>query len=352
MNVNSRAGLVLALSSAALFGVAAPLSKRLLAETPPVLLAALLYLGAGLGVTLYRLLARRTAEAPLRREDAPLLAGIILCGGVAGPVLMLFGLTRVSGLVGSLLLNLEAPFTIGLAVLLLREHLGRREVGSVAAMLGGAALLGFRPGELRADALGVLCIALACLAWAVDNTLTARLALKDPVALTRLKTLGAGAANLVIALAMGAGLPPLPALGQALTLGALAYGLSIVLAVHAVRRIGAARQAALFAFAPFAGAALAVALLGDRPGGPDLAAAVLLGAGALGLAGARHSHPHRHEGTRHEHLHVHDEHHQHPHPPGVPPAEPHSHAHQHAPLAHDHPHLPDAHHRHTHGDEG
>src|SRR3954464_11012015 len=132
-------GSALGLASALLFGFGAPLSKLLLPQAPPLLLAALLYLGAGAAFLVVR---RGRAEAPLTRADAPVLAASVITGGALGPVLLLWGLTRVSGLAGSLLLNLEAPFTMGLAVLLFGEHLSRRELLAAAVVVAGGALLG------------------------------------------------------------------------------------------------------------------------------------------------------------------------------------------------------------------
>ncbi len=111
----------------------------------------------------------------------PLLAGIILCGGILGPVLMLVGLGRLSGMAASLLLNLEGPFTILLALFVFGEHLGRSAALAAGLVLTGAMVLGIQAGEVRGDVLGVLSLAGACLAWAVDNNLTQRLSLKDPV---------------------------------------------------------------------------------------------------------------------------------------------------------------------------
>src|SRR5438094_860951 len=130
------AGIWSALAAAVLFGLSAPVSKLLLPATGPLLLAALLYLGAGLGLAAATLVAAREAphaaqrEARLRGVDFLLLFFVIATGGVAAPVFMLFGLARVSAVVGSLLLNLETPLTILLAVMLFREHLGRRAAAS------------------------------------------------------------------------------------------------------------------------------------------------------------------------------------------------------------------------------
>lgn len=349
MNLSERMrGAACGLGAAALFGVSAPLAKKLLPATGPLMLAALLYLGAGAGLVLAALLKSRgqPEEARLRRTDVPALLGIIVAGGVVGPILMLYGLARVSGVAGALLLNLEAPFTILVAVSLFREHLGRRGVAAAVLIVAGAAVLGYRPGELHADWRGVLCIAGACLSWALDNNLTQRLSLRDPLVVVRIKALGAGACTLAIAVLFGERLPATSAVAPALVVGALSYGLSIVLDMYALRLLGAAREAALFATAPFLGAAAAVPLLGESLRVPDLSAMVLMALGVALLVTERHSHVHTHEELEHDHLHVHDEHHQHEH--DGPFTEPHSHMHRHATLTHDHPHVPDVHHRHRH----
>ncbi|HYO59504.1 DMT family transporter [Archangium sp.] len=346
-------GAVMGLGAAALFGLSAPLSKLLLPASGPLVLASLLYLGGGLGLSLVGLLVRREKwrghEARLREGDALPLAGVILCGGVLGPVLMLVGLGRLSGVTASLLLNLEGPFTILLAVLVFGEHLGRLAALAAGLILAGAAVLGLQTGELRGDVLGVLALAGACLAWAVDNNLTQRLSLKDPVALVRVKGLGAGTCTLVLALAAGQRFPAPAQLAAALALGSVSYGLSIVLDTYALRYLGAAREAALFATAPFIGALAALPLLGERLRWMDLLAGGLMVSGVVLLLRERHSHVHTHEVMEHEHLHVHDEHHQHAHE--GPLTEPHSHPHRHAPLTHEHPHVSDLHHRHEHDGE-
>lgn len=345
---HDRRGALFGLLAAALFGLSAPLAKRLLGEMTPQILAGLLYLGAGLGLSGWRAIRPASSEAPISRADAPTLMVVALAGGVLGPLLMLVGLNRVSAVAGSLLLNLEGPFTMAIAVLVFREHLGRYGLAAVACILLGAALLRFQPGTFAADTSGILCLAGACLAWGVDNNLTQRLSLKDPFAIVRFKSLSAGAVNLTLGLVLGGRLPQLEIVLLALLLGLFSYGASVVLDAYALRMVGAAREAAYFATAPFVGVLAAVAMLGEPLRPFDVAAMLLMGVGVAALLRERHSHQHEHEALRHAHLHEHDEHHQHAHAPGDPPGEPHSHAHRHAPLLHDHPHVPDAHHRHRH----
>jgi drug/metabolite transporter (DMT)-like permease len=250
---------------------------------------------------------------------------------------------------GSLLLNLEGPFTILLALCVFGEHLGRSAALAAGLVLTGATVLGFQAGEVRGDVLGVLALAGACLAWAVDNNLTQRLSLKDPVSLVRVKGLGAGTCTLLLALLTGQRFPALPVLTAALVLGCASYGVSIVLDTYALRHLGAAREAAYFATAPFIGALAALPLLHERLGWMEPLAGGLMVAGVVLLLRERHAHVHTHGAMEHEHLHVHDAHHQHAHE--GPITEPHSHPHRHEPLTHEHPHVSDLHHRHEHGEE-
>lgn len=229
-------------------------------------------------------------------------------------------------------------------MLLFREHLGRYGVASAVCIVAGAGVLRFQAGDGRTDALGMACIALACMAWAVDNNLTQRLSLRDPFAIVRIKALAAGSFNLALGLALGGKLPSLGFASAGLLLGLLSYGASVVLDAYALRLVGAAREAAYFATAPFVGALVAVVLLGERLGALDLATMALMVLGVAALLRERHSHRHAHEGLMHAHLHVHDEHHRHEHSVSDPPGEPHSHEHRHVHVVHDHPHVPDAHH--------
>ena len=214
------------------------------------------------------------------------------------------------------------------------------------AVVVGALLLSLPAGPVRLPVGAALCVAGACLAWGLDNNLTRALSLRDPVALVRTKTLGAGVCSLALSFLVGQSLPGWRTTLFALALGAASYGTSILLDAYALRMLGAAREAAYFATAPFLGALGAVLFLQEKLAPATLVAGGLMGLGVWLLLSERHGHSHSHEAVEHEHRHVHDVHHQHAHRGEV--EVPHSHPHQHAPLAHDHPHVPDAHHHHRH----
>jgi len=346
-------GAPLAIAAAALFGASTPLAKALLGGgVSPWLLAGLLYLGSGAGLAAIhvgrRALRRPSAEAPLAGRDWAWMALVALAGGVAGPLLLMLGLARTPASTAALLLNLEGLATMAIAWLAFRENVDRRLLVGAAAILAGAVALSWQGSAAGGLGLGGGFIALACLAWGVDNNLTRKLSGSDPVQIAMLKGLAAGAVNLGLALAIGARLPAPPLIAAAAAVGFLGYGVSLVLFVLALRHLGAARTGAYFSTAPFIGAALSLAMFAEpftiRLG----LAAVLMGVGVWLHLSERHEHEHLHEALDHEHRHVHDDHHQHHHGPGDPPGEPHTHRHQHAPLIHKHPHYPDLHHRHGH----
>jgi drug/metabolite transporter (DMT)-like permease len=338
----------LALTAAALFGASTPVAKLLLDDVSSVLLASLLYLGSGLGLSLVKLVTRRAGgarEAALRRRDWPWLAVAVAAGGVVAPVLLMEGLARSGAASTALLLNLEAVFTALLAWSVFGEHVGVRIAAGMLAIVAGGAVLAAE-GWSAADLTGPLCVAGACLGWAVDNNATRAVSGSDPLAIALVKGWIAGAVNLALAIGLGAGMPRGGALAGALALGAIAYGASLVLFVVALRRIGSARTGAYFSIAPFFGAAVAVAAFGEPVTPRLVAAGALMALGVYLHLTERHEHDHAHEAVGHEHRHVHDEHHRHAHDGASATTEPHSHWHVHEEGRHGHPHFPDLHHRH------
>jgi drug/metabolite transporter (DMT)-like permease len=345
-------GIGLALTAALLFGASAPAAKGLLPGTAPQLLAGLLYLGSGGGLCVYWLARRRrrhAADAPLRRGDLPWLAGAIVAGGVLAPLLLMAGLARTPASAASLLLNLEGVFTAGLAWLLFREHVHPRIAIGMLAIVAGGILLSWGGRVSWGGLWGPLAVAGSCLAWGLDNNLTQRVSASDPVQITMLKGLVAGATNTGLALLLGARWREPAVVLAALVVGLLGYGVSLVLYVRALRELGTARTGAYFSLAPFIGAAIAIVGWREPVTGPFVLAALLMGLGLWLHITERHEHAHSHEPLEHAHSHRHDAHHQHAHGPDDPPGEPHTHPHRHQPMTHVHPHYPDIHHRHPHG---
>jgi len=351
-HAQSRVGYAVGFTAAILFGASSPLAKRLVDDTDPQMLAGLLYLGAFLAVAIGARRPGRVTEARIVRSDLGALSGLVATGGVAAPILLMFGLRRLDAVPTSLLLNLEGPFTVLIGLLLFREHLGRRAFAAVVLVFGGATVLTVTPGSIdRVDLLGVVLIVAACACWGIDNNLTQRLTVRDPFAIVVVKTSTAATINVVVAFARGTDMPGGRLAAAALMIGAVSYGISILLDAYALRLLGAAREAVIFATAPIGGVAIAIVVLGETLRAQDAIGATIMAVGTVALLRVRHDHRHTHEPISHEHRHLHDEHHEHTHPPGADSMEPHSHPHVHEQLVHQHAHVSDLHHRHDHSEE-
>ena len=340
-------GVIAAFGAAILFGAGTPAAKLLLGPVSPWLLAGLLYLGSGLGLFGLRFL-RRTEPVKLTRNELGWLIGAIVSGGIAGPTLLMWGLANMSASGASLLLNAEGVFTALLAWFVFRENFDRRIALGMALIVAGTVVLSW-PGKAGFGvALPELAVLGACLAWAIDNNLTRKVSLTDATFVAMVKGLTAGAVNTGLALLAGGTLPGMKILMAVGVIGFLGYGVSLVLFVVALRHLGTARTGAYFSTAPFAGALIAIPLLGEPVTVQLTLAGVLMGAGVWLHLTERHNHRHTHAPLDHEHSHEHDAHHQHPHTEGQSADAPHQHPHVHEPSTHTHPHFPDTHHRHRH----
>lgn len=341
-----QAGVPAALGAALLFGAGTPLAKLLLNTVSPWLLAGLLYLGSGVGLSLYRYFSK-APTVKLPRPEMPWFVGAIVAGGIVGPVLLMLGLTGMPASGASLLLNAEGVFTALLAWFVFKENFDRRIALGMVAIVAGAVVLSW-PGEAHfTGTWPVLAVLGACFAWGLDNNLTRKVSLSDATWIASVKGLAAGSVNLALAFMTGASIPPLPNLAGALVVGFFAYGVSLALFVVSLRHLGTARTGAYFSVAPFMGAMLALAL------GDTLTVTLVIAGGLMALGmwlhlTERHEHLHRHEVLEHNHEHIHDVHHQHEHDGYVAPGTKHSHPHRHVPLTHFHAHFPDAHHQHRH----
>lgn len=350
-----------ALGAAILFGASTPFAKQLVgdgfAASSPFLLAGLLYLGSGIGLTLIRLVRDRGWKSvDLPSHEWPWLLGAIAFGGVLGPLLLMVGLSHTTAATASLFLNLESVLTAVLAWVVFRENAGRRIVLGMTLIVAGGAVLAWPAGDVAGAAKvsasawgwGPLALAGACLAWAIDNNLTRKVSASDALFIAGSKGLVAGCVNTGLGFALGASMPTATLLSSAMLIGFLGYGLSLVLFVLALRGLGTARTGAYFSTAPFVGAGLAVAAFGEPTGLHFWLASTLMAAGVWLHLTERHAHEHEHPDLLHRHRHRHDEHHQHVHDFDWDGVEPHTHTHQHLPLKHLHAHFPDVHHRHTH----
>lgn len=322
--------------AAVFYAVNIPLSKLLLKSVGPTAMAALLYLGAGIGVGALSLfdVRGRKSSAPLTRGDLPFVIGMIVLD-IAAPILLMLGIRYGSAANASLLGNFEIVATTVIALVLFKEAVSARLWSAIALITVASAILSLEGSESFRFSYGSLLVLLATVCWGFENNCTRRISTKSTYEIVVLKGMFSGAGALIVAFVVREPMPDLPHIGAVLLLGFVAYGLSIFLYVRAQSVLGAAKTSAYYAVAPFAGVLLSFAILGDRFSGRFFAALAVMIAGAalvvIDTLITRHEHPHQHVfshchgGAIHEHTVEHR--HAHDHCPG---AEKHTHHH---PLA-------------------
>ena len=279
-----------AILAAALYAISTPVSKLLLQNVPPTMVAAFLYLGAGLGMGVMMLVRRRVSETVmeerLTRSDVPYAAAMVALD-IAAPILMMYGLRINSAANTALLNNFEIVATALIALLFFREKVGKRLWIAIALVTVACILLSL-DGSSAADALrfskGSLLVLGATVCWGLENNCTRRIADKDPMQIVTVKGFGSGLGALCIALSLGEAFPMWRHLVILMLLGFVAYGLSIFFYIHAQRGIGAAKTSTYYALAPFIGAFLSVVILGEPIGWIFIVATIVMAAGCW-LAG-------------------------------------------------------------------
>lgn len=350
MMKNRTTAIFMAILAAALFGISSPVSKLLLAEIPPALMASLLYFGAGFGmlaINIIKTLSKREQiEAKMTKKEMPYIIGMIILD-VAAPVFLMLGLTMSTAANASLLNNFEIVATSLIALLIFKEAIGKRMWIAILLITLSSIILSVKDLSSFSFSTGSLFVILASLCWGFENNCTRMLSLKDPLQIVVVKGFGSGAGSLVIALVLKQYSTNLLYLSLALLLGFVAYGLSIFFYIIAQRELGAARTSAYYAVAPFIGVLLSIIIFGQQMSVSFIIALVIMIIGAF-LAGVEyHKHIHVHGEITHEHRHNHsDNHHFHEHNYKVEYE--HSHFHTHEKTEHIHEHTPDMHHAHSH----
>ncbi len=349
MNDKRTRAILSAVTAALCYGTSAPLSKLLLAHLPATFMAALLYLGAGLGMAVLALVRKfsgaKTKDASLTAKELPYVLAMIALD-IAAPVLFMLGLSLTSPSGVALLNNFEIVATTLVARIVFREAVGKRMWLAILLITLASVLLTVEDISSLSFSAGSVFVVLACLCWGIENNCTRMLSIRDPMQIVLIKGIGSGLGALGIAYFTNALRMEALYIGLALLLGCFSYGMSIYFYVLAQRELGAARTSAYYAIAPFIGVALSLALFRQPVSVAFLAALLVMAAGVYFTVFEKHSHRHTHEAVTHEHRHTHhDGHHLHSH---ESPAGEHSHVHTHEALTHMHAHAPDLHHTHTH----
>ena len=271
-----------AILAAALYALNAPVSKLLLQNVPPTMMAGLLYLGAGAGMAtmgLVRIGTRRGGrETRLPRKDLPYTLGMVILD-IAAPIFLMIGLERTTAANASLLNNFEIVATSLIALLVFKEKIGKRLWIAIALITLSSILLSVEDASSFRFSFGSLFVLAACVCWGLENNCTRCLSHSDPLQVVVIKGFGSGLGSVVIGLAVGESLPAWGDTAKILLLGFVAYGLSIYFYVYAQRDLGAAKTSAYYAVAPFIGVALSFVIFREIPGALFFIALVIMIAG-------------------------------------------------------------------------
>lgn len=258
-----------AILAAALYAISAPVSKLLLEKLPPTLLAAFLYLGAGIGILFINLISckikKEHTELPLVKKDLPYIIGMIILD-VAAPIFLMMGLTMTSAANASLLNNFEIVATSIIALLLFHEKISKRLWVSIVLVTISSILISVNGMSSFAFSKGSFFVLLACVCWGFENNCTRMLADKNPLHIVIIKGFFSGSCSLLIGLFMGERVNNLGCIIVALILGFVSYGLSIFFYIHAQRHLGASKTSTYYAIAPFFGAILSLLIFREIPG--------------------------------------------------------------------------------------
>lgn len=253
-----------ALLAAALYAISTPVSKLLLQDVAPTMMAGLLYLGAGTGMFVLGVVRRGIKQFPreqhLTRRDLPYTVGMVLLD-IAAPICLMVGLTRTTSANASLLNNFEIVATALIALMVFREKISRRLWLAIGLITLSSMILSFEDASSLQFSFGSLFVLAACVCWGFENNCTRMMSASDPLEIVVIKGFGSGLGSLLIALVVGEPLPAPEVLPVVLALGFVAYGLSIFFYVYAQRRLGAAKTSAYYAVAPFIGVLLSRLIL-------------------------------------------------------------------------------------------
>lgn len=257
-----------ALLAAVLYAINSPVSKLLLEKIPSAMMAAFLYLGAGLGLFIMGLIQKaagqKEKELPLTRKELPYTLGMVVLD-IAAPICLMIGLLHTTAANASLLNNFEIVATSIIALAVFKEAISKRLWLAISLVTLSSFILSFEDMSSFSFSYGSVFVLLACVCWGLENNCTRMLSSKNPLEIVVIKGFGSGLGSLIIALVIGEKVPNLLYILCALLLGFVAYGLSIYFYIYAQRDLGAAKTSTYYAVAPFVGAGLSLLIFWELP---------------------------------------------------------------------------------------
>mgnify|MGYP000956891384 CR=1 FL=1 len=305
-----------AILAAALYAISSPVSKLLLREVPPTLMASFLYLGAGLGMSIIDLIRYKKhkgkTEAKLTKQELPYTIGMVALD-VAAPIFLMIGLTMASAANVSLLNNFEIVATSLIALIIFKEPIGKRLWGAILLITISSIILSIEDVSSFSFSFGSVFVLLASICWGLENNCTRKLSVKDPLQVVIIKGFGSGIGSLIIALILGEKANNISFIIAALILGFFSYGLSIFFYIYAQRDLGAAKTSAYYAVSPFIGVGLSLIIFREIPTPLFIIALSIMIIGMYFASTEEHNHKHKHHHAAiiHRHSHSRDGHRNH-----------------------------------------
>ena len=274
--------ILMAILAAALYSINSPISKLLLKDVTPTMLASFLYLGAGIGLLItgiiIKLCKKDIKETSLTKKDLPFTIGMILLD-IAAPIFLMMGLNYTTAANASLLNNFEIVATSIIALFFFKEYISKKLWFAIILVTTSSVILSFEISSLSFS-IGSIFVLLACICWGMENNCTRMLSSKNPMQIVVFKGVFSGLGSYIIALILGERIPDIIFIIIALSVGFVSYGLSIFFYIYAQRDLGAAKTSAYYAIAPFIGAFLSLIIFRQLPSITFIVALFIMAIGA------------------------------------------------------------------------
>ncbi|MGB4659060.1 MAG: DMT family transporter [Mobilitalea sp.] len=283
MKRKNQRSVIYAILAATLYALSSPCAKLLLRVVPVTMMAAFLYLGAGIGMgvigIMYHISGKQRGEDKLTVKETPYIIAMIVLD-ILAPILLMAGLARTTAANASLLNNFEIVATSLIAFIIFKEVISKRLWIAIFLVTASCMLLSFEDIGSFSFSYGSLFVLVACICWGFENNCTRKLSKKDPLQIVVIKGLCSGTGSLLIAVIIGESIPKVGFIFLILLLGFFAYGLSIYFYVMGQRYLGAAKTSTFYAVAPFLGAVMSLVIFREMPGVTFLIAVVIMMIGA------------------------------------------------------------------------
>lgn len=320
-----------AILAAALYAINIPLSKMLMGHIETTMMAALLYLGAGVGMIVYSLaksrLSHTTPKEPLTKKELPYTVAMVVLD-IAAPIFLMLGISKTTSANVSLLNNFEIVATSIIALTIYKEMISKRLWLAIALVTVASAILSFEGTEAFMLNTGSLYVIAACICWGFENNCTKMISHKSSEEIVVIKGCFSGMGSFIIAMIIGENIPEFYWCIAAMVLGFVAYGMSINFYIMAQKDLGAAKTSAFYSISPFLGVAFSMILVGERPSIQFYIALAVMIVSTVLMVLDTISLQHDHE---HQHTHMHE--------------------HRHGDVVHQHEHTHTHSHLHTHGED-